>query len=146
MNAKLNRLRPRQEGATAVEFALVVSILLILMFGIIEFGRVLYYMNAAAEATRWGARCAVVSNINDARIKNGMINRLPLLSSANISINYLPSGCSSATCRTITVSTQGATVQTFIPFIPFTPSIPPFSTTLPRESMDSISNDLNCRP
>nr|WP_077491127.1 TadE family protein [Sinomonas mesophila] len=53
---KSNSHRRRERGAVAVEFALVLPILLTLVFGIIEFGRLynaqIVFSNAAREAAR----------------------------------------------------------------------------------------------
>lgn len=46
----------RQRGAAAVEFAIVISLLALIAGGIIEFGRVLWYLDALTKATRDGAR------------------------------------------------------------------------------------------
>jgi Flp pilus assembly protein TadG len=53
-------LKSSQLGATAVEFALVLIIFLTFVLGITDFSRMLYTWNAANEATRAGARYAVV--------------------------------------------------------------------------------------
>ena len=49
-----------QKGASAVEFALVLPLLTVLLFGIIEFGAVLYnkavITNASRDASRYAAR------------------------------------------------------------------------------------------
>jgi Flp pilus assembly protein TadG len=50
----------REEGAAAVEFALVLPILLVLVFGIIEFGMILYFQGVVASASREGARHGIV--------------------------------------------------------------------------------------
>ena len=49
-------------GDTAVEFALVLPLLLILLFGIIDGGRLLWDSNRAEKATQVGARVAVVTD------------------------------------------------------------------------------------
>jgi Flp pilus assembly protein TadG len=56
-----NRLRG-EEGAAAVEFAIVASIFFMLVFGIIDFGFGFHTWNATANAAREGARRAAVSN------------------------------------------------------------------------------------
>jgi len=61
--------RARQRGAAAVEFALVCMVFLTLLIGIMEMGRLLFYWNAAAEATRWGPRRAVGCDPNDGIIQ-----------------------------------------------------------------------------
>ena len=77
----------RQAGAAAVEFALVASLLFTLLFGIMEMSRVLFYWNTATEATRLGARLAVVCNKDAAAIKTRMSNMLGILTPGNIDIN-----------------------------------------------------------
>ncbi len=49
-----------QRGVAAVEFALVAALLFILLFGILEFGRMFYVFNTVQEVTRRAAREAVV--------------------------------------------------------------------------------------
>jgi Flp pilus assembly protein TadG len=56
MRAKLRG----QEGAAAVEFALVVSLLFVLLFGIMEFGLAFFQLQSLRSATREGARAAAV--------------------------------------------------------------------------------------
>jgi hypothetical protein len=48
--------RPRDRGAAAVEAALVIQILLVLVFAIIDFGRMLNAQVKVTEAAREGAR------------------------------------------------------------------------------------------
>lgn len=132
--------RRRQRGAAAVEFALVASILFTLLFGIMEMGRVLFYWNTATEATRLGARLAAVCNKDAASIKSRMSNMLGVLTPNNINVTYTPDGCDTNSCRSVTVGITGINVSTFIPFMPLNLSMPSFSTTLPREGMDSASS------
>lgn len=54
--SKKDIFRARQKGAAAVEFAIVISLLVLITGGIIEFGRVLWYYDALTKATRDGAR------------------------------------------------------------------------------------------
>jgi Flp pilus assembly protein TadG len=136
MNTSIPLRLRRQRGATAVEFAIVASLFLMLMLGIMEMGRVLYYWNAAVEATRWGARVAAVCDVNAPAIKTQMHTILSILPTAKIDISYAPSGCDVNTCTSVTVSIlSGASVATYIPYVPLALTLPAFSTTLPRESM-----------
>jgi Flp pilus assembly protein TadG len=50
----------REEGAAAVEFALVLPILILILFGIIEFGFALYNKEVITNASREGARAGIV--------------------------------------------------------------------------------------
>ena len=55
-------MRPRREdGAAAVEFALVVPLLLVLLFGIISYGYMLSFRQALSQSAAEGARAAAVS-------------------------------------------------------------------------------------
>lgn len=137
---KMNSFKPLkvQCGAAAVEFALVAGVFFTLLFGIMEMGRIFFYMNTAAEATRLGARVAVVCDVNTPVVKMKMINMLGILSDGDISVEYKPSDCAISTCvESVTVSVT-KNINTFIPFVPLTINLPPFSTTLPRESLSSV--------
>ena len=52
--------RNNERGAAAVEFALIASILFMMLFGIIEFGRIFSEMEVLNSAAREGARVAAV--------------------------------------------------------------------------------------
>ena len=59
-DSKSQRARKRRRGAAVVEFALVVPIFLVLLFGIIEFGRLMMVQQVLVNASREGARRAVL--------------------------------------------------------------------------------------
>jgi len=139
-------LQKHQRGVAAVEFALVASAFFILLIGIMEMGRVLFYWNTAAEVTRLGARIAVVCDKNDADIKARMVALFPTLSTGDISVVYQPDGCTVSNCELITVSVAAGTpIDTFIPFVPLSLTMPAFTTTLTRESMDSSGGNPVCQ-
>jgi Flp pilus assembly protein TadG len=78
------RLR-REEGAGAlVEFALVLPILLLVVFGIIEFGFAWYVRQGIANAAREGARWSIVRGSQSGRaatasaVANYVTERMPL--------------------------------------------------------------------
>ncbi|SDY95867.1 TadE/TadG family type IV pilus assembly protein [Nitrosomonas halophila] len=133
----------RQRGVAAVEFALLAALLFTLLFGVIEMSRVLFYWNTATEATRLGARLAVVCDPHAPAIRRRMQEMLGVLDSGNIDIAYSPEGCNQNSCRSVTVSITGVTVSTLIPLVPLTLTMPPFTTTLPRESMNSTNPDCS---
>lgn len=49
-------ISPKSNGSAAVEFAILISLLVLISGGIIEFGRVLWYLDTLTKATRDGAR------------------------------------------------------------------------------------------
>lgn len=137
----------RQRGVAAVEFAIVSTMFFTLLIGIMEMGRLLWTWNAAAEATRLGARLAVVCSIGEANIKTRMREMLPAISNSNITIDYLnppfaANSCTADSCKEVRVSLSGYVHQTIIPFLPLSVTLPPFRTTLPREYMDSTGNPV----
>jgi hypothetical protein len=58
----LARLRHDRAAAGAAEFALVLPLLMVLLFGIIDAGRFMWEYNRAEKATQMGARYAVVAD------------------------------------------------------------------------------------
>ena len=74
----------RQEGQSVVEFALVLPIFILLLMGMIEFGRIWMTMNVLSSASREGARIAAVTGPDASRVNNTVQSAL---SAAN-----LPSG------------------------------------------------------
>lgn len=57
------RLRLDHSGSSAAEFALVLPLLILFLFGIIDGGRFLWETNKAEKATQVGARMAVVTDV-----------------------------------------------------------------------------------
>jgi len=52
--------RSRERGVAAVEFALLLPVLALILFGIIEFGLLLYDQQVITNASREGARAGIV--------------------------------------------------------------------------------------
>lgn len=147
MNALHMPLKTNQRGVAAVEFAIVAALFFMMLFGAMEMARLLWTWNAAAEATRLGARMAVVCDVDDSSIVQHMRERLPALQSSNVTIDYLnpgsaPNTCSAATCKSVRVTLAGYTHVPIIPFAALSIPIPPFQTTLPREFMQSAGNPV----
>lgn len=149
MSRPLHRPKlPRQRGAALVEFAFIAMIFFILLIGIFEFGRVMFTWNSAVEATRHGARLAVVCDLNSTQIKTQMRSMLNI-ANADIQIDYLPGGCTADTCESVTVRIlpdgQTTNADYYIPLFGSRWKIPEFSTTLTRESL-SNGTGLDANP
>lgn len=138
--------RQRQRGTTSVEFALVGTVLFMVLFGLIEFGRLLFTWNVLDEATRRAARLAVVCPVTaagqafakDAGAFGGTM--LPNFTAANIVLSYLQEdGVTPATSTADTYyvrsSITGYQHQMLIPFFDITLDSLGFETTLPAESL-----------
>ncbi|WP_175693706.1 TadE/TadG family type IV pilus assembly protein [Burkholderia ambifaria] len=137
--------RRAQRGSTIVEFALIASILIMLLIGIFEFGRVMFYWNTASEAIRLGARTAIVCDVNAAGVVKRVRSLLPILASSNVSVTYSPSGCDVSSCSFVTVSISNVTVNTMIPIAHVAITLPSFTTTLSRESLNSSTGGAACQ-
>lgn len=143
-----------QRGVAAVEFALILMfVLLPMLFGVIEMGRLLWTWNAATEATRLGARIAIVCDpyTSEAMIEAHMRTRLATLTAANVIITYqnpplADNTCNSGTCKAVNVRLSGYTHDTIIPFVPMSLTLPPFSTTQRKEYMQTAANDICVAP
>lgn len=135
----------RAGGAAIVEFAIVALLFFAILIGILEMGRMLFIWNSAVEATRRGARLAVVTDLaNGAAVRDEMRLILPDLADAQISITPAPPGCTVATCQFVTVGIGEQVPYTVAPLLvppvagaaPFNfGPLPPLRTTLPRESL-----------
>lgn len=64
------RLIRDQRGTSCVEFSLVAFVFFMMIFGLIDFSRAMWEWNAAAKATHWGVRYAVVNDIVSLQFKN----------------------------------------------------------------------------
>lgn len=62
------RKHRRERGASLVEFAIVMPVLFLLLFGITDFGMQFANMNAVRQGTRDGARQAVVANFGASNV------------------------------------------------------------------------------
>lgn len=56
------------QGVYVVEFALIGAVLLVLLIGVLDLGRLYFTVNALAEVSRRGARLAAVCDIRDSHI------------------------------------------------------------------------------
>jgi hypothetical protein len=140
----------RQRGLSIVEFAIVAAVLFMLIFAVIEVSRAFFVAATLDEATRRGARMAVVCPINDPAISQAAAfdnSVIPDLDASDFSVEYLTLGGAVVgnpadpdgfrLIRFVRVSAVGYQHQMLIPFatalLPFT--MPGFQTVLPRESL-----------
>jgi Flp pilus assembly protein TadG len=136
--------RLRQTGATAVEFALVLLIFLTFLLAITDFSRMLFTWNAATEATRAGARYAVVCDdtSNGAAVLARMKQMLPQIT--NVNLAWTPAGCTHTTCVGVTVTIVGLNYQWISPIAGLAAHLPipmpTFQTFLTREMMRQDPN------
>ncbi len=143
MSSLVKTKRFNHRGLVSVEFTLIAALFFLFLFSIMGIARTMYVYNAAVNATRLGARLAVVCDqAAESNIKAKMVERVPELTAANITLAYNPSGCSVSNCASVTASISNFTVAIATPasFPLGSITIPGFSTTLVRESMNSNNN------
>ncbi len=68
--------RKRRRGAAAVEFAIVAPVFFLLVFGMIEFGRMVMVQQVITNASREGARVAVLDGATTAQVTTAVTNYL----------------------------------------------------------------------
>ncbi len=86
----------KQQGVTVVEFSLISSTLLLLVFGILELGYFTFNLQALNDLTRKAARIATVCQVSDGDvIKSLALSETDLVpkgfTSTNLDIDYLNS-------------------------------------------------------
>ena len=92
--------RPRRsadDGVAAVEFALVMSVLLILVFGVIDFGSAYNRKITASQAAREGARLAALGNaVSAVKTRTETAASGMHLTDSNVHVCYRAAGDTSA--------------------------------------------------
>jgi hypothetical protein len=157
--------RKRERGATMVEMALTLPLFLLLIFAIIELALVIFTWTRAVDATRAGARYAIVNDpvtdistldcsaVTDLTVTcdsgncTDLMNQMNALykdlEAGNVTVRY---GCSSTgfsgnprPVREVTVSIVGQEYELVLPgVIGLDPSL-----TLPSFTSTRVSEDLN---
>lgn len=148
----IKRNHTKQQGLYAVEFAIIGSLFFLLLFAVLEIGRLFFVWNVLTEVTRRGARLATVCYLDtssivafDDMISTALFNDnaiIPNLSSSNLQIHYLMddgtqvlSSVDANFINFVKVDIINYQHQLLIPGLFLTLDSPSFSTTLPSESL-----------
>lgn len=134
----------RQSGATTVELALVLVLFFMFLLSVTDFSRMLFTWNAASEATRLGARYAVVCAApgNQGQVAEKMRMMVPEIGA--VALAWEPAGCDAASCAGVTVTIASLNYRWISPLagaVMPVRSLPTFSTYLPREMMRQDPNN-----
>ena len=135
---------PNVRGATTLEFALVLLVFLMFLLGVTDVARMLYTWNSATEATRLGARYAVVcaDTGSDAQVLAKMRKMVPEIGA--IKLAWSPAACTAASCEGATVTITALNFRWISPIVGAVippRALPEFSTYLPREMMGQDANN-----
>jgi Flp pilus assembly protein TadG len=148
----------KQKGAETVEFAMIALLLFAVLFAIIEFSRALFVWNALAEATRRGARMAVVCPVGSGipkqvamfGDKGGSLTTSPIiagLTPAMVNVEYFYYDAAGIKVTVTAEQPEIAFAQVkiidythtlLIPLWFRTITAPEFETTLPTESRGAV--------
>lgn len=84
MNGLVPKNRRNRSGAAVVEFAVVAPVFIILVLGMIETGRAVMVQQIMTNASREGARRAVLDGVTDSEVRQAVID---YMAGASISID-----------------------------------------------------------
>ncbi|MFN0086334.1 MAG: TadE/TadG family type IV pilus assembly protein [Blastocatellia bacterium] len=141
------RRRNRSErGATMPEMALAGVIFFMASFAVIEFGRLLWTHNALVDATRKGARYAVMNAQNTTATQNMVVygkaaptgSDTPILSgltTGQVTVTYTSFGVKKGT---VEVKISGYQFNFVIPLVGSSMAMGEYKTTLTGESAGQI--------
>jgi hypothetical protein len=101
--ANLRRWRPREQGQSLLEFALVIPIFLVLVLGIIDFGLGLRAWISITNAAREGARVGAVRGTCD-EIEQQVIDTSGGLVTSDEQIEITPGACDGGAGSSIVVT------------------------------------------
>jgi len=147
---RIKTCRENERGSTLVEFAIGVTVFVMAMFAVLEFGRALWVHNALTDAARRGARYAALhTQASSDQVKNVVVYgneggsgqpMLSNLSTTNVDVDYNAFGLNDGT---VTVSINEYQFQFVIPIVGTTITMPHYSTTLTAECAGLIPANIN---
>lgn len=145
-----------ERGAALMEFAIVATVFLTMLFAVVEFGRFLWTHNALTDAARRGARYATIRK-NDAAgitaVKNMVVygdpNANPVtakpvaagLTTSNVAVEYQNYNGVLLSSRA-TVSIVNYNFQFSVPLIGGSTPMSDYRTSLPGESVGFVPCDV----
>jgi Flp pilus assembly protein TadG len=103
--------RKRRRGAAAVEFAIVLPVFVILVFGMIEYGRMVMVQQVITNASREGARRAVLDGATASAVQTAVASYL-----TNASVNGANQAVVSPANLATAASGDPITVTVSVPF------------------------------
>ena len=111
----INTLQKKEKGQATVEMALVMPIIILLLFGIMEFGRIFNAYLIVTTASREGARAGVVGAA-DAAIRSAVTTTAGTLDTVAMSVYITPSSSLRTRGASLTVSIEYP-IRVFTPVI-----------------------------
>ena len=110
-----------ERGSAAVEFAMILPILATLVFGIIDFGRMLWFQEVLVNATRTGARQGTLFNAGNGQtqiegfVSQALTNAGVPATGLNVSVTGVGTGQGNPLTVTSTIPWQFFVVDKLVP-------------------------------
>lgn len=142
----IDSFRQKQHGAAAIEFGLLIVLLLIIVSGLIEFGKTFWYYDALLKGTRDAARYLSDSRTTPALLPGTRIDaakqlvvnaanaaNVPDFTAAQVAVNCTPN-CSAPDYVTVSINAYPVKIGGWIPvFMPsgttsWNASLSPYTT------------------
>lgn len=149
---RAKRADQNEHGGTLIEFTFVAATFLMMLVGIVSAGNLYYTHNALVEATRRGARYAVLhTNGSTTAVRNvvvygtdtpapGATSLIYNLQPSNVTVEYpVPINVASGT---VTVTIDNYTFPFVLPTRTTSITMPPYRTTLSGECAGFIPPDI----
>lgn len=163
----INTLKQRnssEQGNTIIEFAIVATVFFMMLVGIVAAGHLFYTHNALVEATRRGARYAVLQckpNLSGCTDSANTIDRVrkvvvygtdtPAQGATSLVSNLLPSNVTvtfstapnfGLAAGTVSVNIDNYSYPFVLPAVTTSIAMPPYRTTLSGECAGFIPPDI----
>lgn len=144
----------KQKGAETVEFAMIALLFFAVLFAIIEFSRALFVWNALTEATRRGARMAVIcpyqstipAQVAIFDVIDGSLGTSPIINGLTpemVTVSYYRDDGVTPTADQTLIKFAQVSITDYphtlmIPLWGSSITAPAFTTTLPTESLGAV--------
>ncbi|MDO5865652.1 MULTISPECIES: TadE/TadG family type IV pilus assembly protein [Paenarthrobacter] len=107
--------KKNERGAVAVEMALLLPVLLLILIGVIEFGRALNVQVSLTEAAREGARYAAVHyQEGGLNVSGKALAAAPSLSGLGVTVTDNAAGCAPGSNVTVTTNVSLPSMSGFL--------------------------------
>jgi Flp pilus assembly protein TadG len=115
-----------EQGAAAVEFALVSVLLFALLFGTLQYGLYFWSLHSGAQAAREAARQAAVGGLNCSELSQAVLNNAQGETAGSVAVSRkfytdqtLATTASAAVGGAVQVTVKFKSVDLGLPFVPF---------------------------
>lgn len=107
-----------ERGAVAVEMAILLPLLLLILVGIIEYGRVLNVQISLTHAAREGARHAAIhfndADFDDADVEDAALAAAPSLADLAVGVDHNAGACPGSRDVTVTTTIELGSLSGFL--------------------------------